>query len=49
MAGVLRGRRLVTLVWETPERAFGLQVRGASLGEGTALRVARSISPDTPG
>lgn len=44
---VLRGRRLVTLVWETPERAFGLQVRGTSLGEETALRVARSISPDT--
>lgn len=46
--GVLRGRGLVTLVWETPERAFGLQVRGASLGEETALRVARSVSPATP-
>ena len=46
-SGVLRGRGLVTLVWETPERAFGLQVRGASLGEETALRVARSISPET--
>ncbi len=45
---VLRGRGLVTLVWETPERAFGLQVRGASMGEETALRVARSISPHTP-
>ena len=44
----LRGRGLVTLVWETPERAFGLQVRGASLGEETALRVARSISPRAP-
>ena len=41
---VLRERGLVTVVWETPERAFGLQVRGASLGEETALRVARSIS-----
>lgn len=46
--GVLRGRGLVTLVWETPERAFGLQVRGAGLGEETALRVARSVSPRTP-
>lgn len=43
--GVLRGRRLVTLVWETPERAFGIQVRGIPLGEETALRVARSIAP----
>jgi hypothetical protein len=42
---VLRGRGLVTLVWETPERAFGLQVRGPAMGEETALRVARSISP----
>ena len=46
-SAVLRGRGLVTLVWETPERAFGLQVRGAGLGEETALRVARSISPRT--
>lgn len=46
--GVLRGRRLVTLVWETPERAFGIQVRGAALGEETALLVARSIAPGTP-
>jgi hypothetical protein len=45
---VLRVRGLVTLVWETDERAFGLQVRGAGLGEETALRVARSISPRTP-
>lgn len=44
---VLRGRGFVTVVWETPERAFGLQVRGASLGEETALRVARSISART--
>ena len=46
--GVLRGRRLVTLVWETPERAFGLQVRGAGMGEETALRVARSIPAGAP-
>jgi hypothetical protein len=45
--GVLRGRGLVTLVWETPERAFGLQVRGIADGEGVALRVARSVSPRT--
>ena len=48
VTAVLRGRGLITLVWETAERAFGLQVRGASLGEETALRVARSISPSTP-
>lgn len=47
--GVLRGRRLVTLVWETPERAFGLQARGIEDGEEVALRVARSVSPRTPG
>jgi hypothetical protein len=47
-AGVLRGRGLVTLVWEAPERAFGLQVRGVDDAEGVALRVARSISPRTP-
>ncbi len=45
--GVLRGRRLVTLVWETAERAFGLQVRGMAEAEDVALRVARSISPRT--
>jgi hypothetical protein len=44
--GVLRGRGLVTLVWETPERAFGLQVRGVRGGEDIALRVARSITPE---
>lgn len=47
-AGVLRGRRLVTLVWETPARAFGLQLRGAGMGEETALRVARSIPAVEP-
>ncbi len=46
--GVLRGRLLVTLVWETPERAFGLQVRGRPDAREVALRVARSISPRTP-
>lgn len=44
--GVLRGPRLVTLVWEGPERAFGLQVRGMPSGDEVALRVARSIRPD---
>jgi hypothetical protein len=44
--GVLRGPRLVTLVWEGAERAFGLQVRGMPGGEEVALRVARSIRPD---
>lgn len=44
--GVLRGPRLVTLVWEGPERAFGLQVRGMPSGDEVALRVARSIRPE---
>ncbi len=43
--GLLRSRGLVTLVWETPERAFGLQVRGLPDAEDVALRVARSIAP----
>jgi len=43
--GMLRSRGLVTLVWETPDRAFGLQVRGLPDGEEVALRVARSIAP----
>jgi hypothetical protein len=43
--GMLRTRGLVTLIWETPERAFGLQVRGVPDGEEVALRVARSIAP----
>lgn len=47
VVGVLRGRGLVTLVWEGPERAFGLQVRGVADGEEVALRVARSVSPRT--
>lgn len=43
--GMLRSRGLVTLVWETPQRAFGLQVRGVPDGEAVALRVARAIDP----
>jgi hypothetical protein len=43
--GVLRGQRLVTLVWETPDRAFGVQVRGVPEAAEVALRVARSIDP----
>ncbi|MDX6555606.1 MAG: hypothetical protein QOD86_1801 [Miltoncostaeaceae bacterium] len=43
--GVLRGRGLATLVWETPERAFGVQVRGMPQAVEVALRVARSIDP----
>jgi hypothetical protein len=49
VTGVLRGRMLVTLVWETPTRAFGLQVRGMEDARGVALRVARSIPPADPG
>ena len=41
--GVLRGRGLATLVWETEERAFGLQVRRIADADRVALRVARSI------
>jgi hypothetical protein len=44
-AGFLRGRWLPTLVWETPERAFGLQVRRLGDPETVILRVARSIAP----
>ena len=41
--GILRGRWLVTLVWETETRAFGLQARRLPGAEAAALRVARSI------
>ena len=41
--GVLRGRWLPTLVWETPTRAFGLQMRRIENGEELALQIARSI------
>jgi hypothetical protein len=43
--GVLRGRWMPTLVWETPERAFGLQVRRIPDAEAVALRIARSVRP----
>jgi hypothetical protein len=41
--GVLRGRRWATLVWETGERAFGIQVQRMDEAPEVALRVARSI------
>jgi hypothetical protein len=43
--GVMRGRGFATLVWETDDRAFGVQVRGMEGGEAVALRVARAIPP----
>jgi len=43
--GVLRGRVWPTLVWETPDRAFGLQVRRMADAVEVALRVARSVGP----
>lgn len=46
VGGMLRGRGLATLVWETEERAFGIQVRGMSGSEDIALRVARSVGPE---
>lgn len=45
VAALRGGRRMTTLVWEGPERAFGLQVRGMVDPEAVALRVARSIAP----
>jgi len=45
-AGVLRGTRLVTLVWETPDRAFGVQVLRTPDAPEVALRLARSIPGD---
>jgi hypothetical protein len=45
---VLRGRWLVTLVWETPDRAFGLQVRRIPEAEAVALRIARSVPGPPP-
>ncbi len=41
--GLMNARGIVLLVWETPGRAFGLQVRGVSDPVETALRVARSL------
>jgi hypothetical protein len=46
--GVLRGRWLPTLVWETPQRAFGLQVRRVPDAVEAALRVARSVPAAGP-
>ncbi len=47
-AGVLRGDgRFMTLVWQTPDRAFGVQVRSIPDAEEVALRVARSV-PEAP-
>jgi hypothetical protein len=43
--GHISGRRLGILVWERPDMAFGIQVRGISRPEDMALRVARSIPP----
>ena len=44
---MLRGRRLfVTVVWQTPTRAFGVQVQRMDDAEQVALRVARSIAAD---
>ncbi|MDH3227713.1 MAG: hypothetical protein OEM67_11580 [Thermoleophilia bacterium] len=43
--GHISGRRLGILVWERPDLAFGIQVRGISRPEDIALRVARSIPP----
>lgn len=40
---LLRGRWMPTVVWETAERAYGVQVRRTDDGEAVALRVARSI------
>jgi len=45
--GVVRGRRaFVTVVWQTPTRAFGVQVQRIEDAEQVALRVARSIPGD---
>lgn len=45
--GVLRGRRgFVTVVWQTPTRAFGVQVQRMREAEAVALDVARSIPAD---
>ncbi len=45
--GVIRGRGMSFLVWETLTRAFGLQAHGFPDTEAVALRVARSI-PESP-
>jgi hypothetical protein len=45
-AALRGGRALMTLVWEGPSRAFGVQVRGMVDPEAVALRIARSIAPE---
>ena len=45
--GVLRRRWMPTLVWETVDRAFGLQMRRIDGGEELVLQIARSIPPGT--
>lgn len=42
-AAVLARRGFATVVWETPERAFGVQVRGMADPAAVALRVGRSL------
>jgi hypothetical protein len=47
IGGVVRGRRtFVTVVWQTPTRAFGVQVQRMTDAEDVGLRVARSIPDD---
>lgn len=41
--GILRGRGLATLVWQTADRAFGIQVRGVEDAVVVARDVARAI------
>lgn len=41
--GVLRGRGLATLVWQTHERAYGIQVRGMDDAVVVARDVARAV------
>lgn len=43
VVGAMRGRGLATLVWQTGERAFGVQVRGMEDAVAIARDVARSI------
>jgi hypothetical protein len=43
VVGILRGTRFVTLVWETDERAFGVQVLRMDDAPEVALRLARSV------
>lgn len=45
VTGILRGTRLVTLVWETDQRAFGVQVVRMDDAPEVAVRLARSIPP----